>query len=169
MSRRDVLSRFGMGLGAIALSDMLNPQPSTLPPANEERGVMESLHLPAKAKRVIFLFQAGGPSQIDLFDHKPLLKELHGTQLPEEIRKGQRLTSMSGNQSSIPLVSSPFQFAQYGEAGTWFSELLPQTASVADDTVCHQIGPYRSDQSWTCSHIRADRVTAPGRPSIVRG
>lgn len=72
-------------------------------------------------------------SQLDLFDHKPLLNEKHGTELPEEVRQGQRLTSMSGNQSSLPLVGSPFKFGQHGESGTWLSELLPHTASIADD------------------------------------
>ncbi|MCA9076306.1 MAG: DUF1501 domain-containing protein [Planctomycetaceae bacterium] len=136
MSRRDLLSQFGIGLGAIALSDMFNPVAANAAPEEgelDDQGVMESLHLPAKAKRVIFLFQAGGPSQLDLFDHKPLLKEKHGTQLPEEIRKGQRLTAMSGNQSSIPLVSSPFKFTQHGGGGAWFSELLPHSAKIADD------------------------------------
>ena len=91
------------------------------------------LHHPAKAKRVIYLFQSGGPSQIDLFDHKPRLKEETGKELPDSIRKGQRLTGMSGNQASLPLVGSPFKFSQHGKSGQWISELLPNTAKVADD------------------------------------
>lgn len=93
---------------------------------------MEALHHPAKAKRVIFLFQSGGPSQIDLWDHKPHLNKVQGEQLPESIRKGQRLTGMSGNQSSFPLAGSPFKFEQHGESGQWMSELLPHTAGIAD-------------------------------------
>lgn len=93
---------------------------------------MEELHHPAKAKRVIFLFQSGGPSQIDLWDHKPHLNKVQGEQLPESIRKGQRLTGMSGNQSSFPLAGSPFKFEQHGESGQWMSELLPHTAGIAD-------------------------------------
>ncbi len=84
------------------------------------------------ARRIIWLFQSGGPSQIDLFDPKPLLQQRHGEELPASIRMGQRLTAMSGNQSSLPLVASPFQFASHGESGAQFSELLPHTAAIAD-------------------------------------
>jgi hypothetical protein len=96
-------------------------------------GSEQKTHFPAKAKRVIYLFQSGGPSQMDLYDHKPILKERHGQQLPEEVRKGQRLTGMSGNQSSFPLAGSPFKFSQYGQSGQWMSEILPHTAKVADE------------------------------------
>ena len=85
-----------------------------------------------RARRIIWLFQSGGPSQIDLFDPKPLLQQRHGEQLPPSIRMGQRLTAMSGNQSSLPLVASPFQFDAHGECGSQFSELLPHTAAIAD-------------------------------------
>ena len=74
-------------------------------------------HFPAKAKRVIYLFMSGGPSQLDLFDYKPELIKRHGEQLPDSVRGGQRLTGMSGNQSSIPMVGSPFKFSQHGPAG----------------------------------------------------
>ncbi len=136
VSRRSFLSSFGMGLGSVALAhrlqadEGLSSQPQNSSPL---RGVLEQLHFPAKAKRVIFLFQAGAPSQIDLFDYKPLLNQKHGQQLPEEVRGGQRLTGMSGNQSSLPLVGSPFKFQQHGESGAWLSELLPHTAKVADE------------------------------------
>ena len=127
MSRRQMLSRFGLGRGAVALAELESPLG-----AAATGPALPALHLAPKAKRVIYLFQSGAPSQIDLFDHKPLLNELHGTELPEEVRRGQRLTSMSGNQASLPLVGSPYKFAQHGESGTWFSELLPHTAAVAD-------------------------------------
>lgn len=128
-SRRQFLNSFGMGLGGIALADLLHAT---------EHGIISgtsALAAPAapKAKRVIFLFQAGGPSQIDLFDHKPRLIKDHGKELPESIRKGQRLTSMSGNQATLPLVGSPFKFAQHGDSGAWISDLLPHTAKIADD------------------------------------
>jgi hypothetical protein len=87
---------------------------------------------PARAKRIIYLFQSGAPSQLDLFDYKPLLNEKHGTELPQSVRMMQRLTAMSGNQASLPLVGSPFKFRQYGEHGAWLSDLLPQTAAIAD-------------------------------------
>ncbi len=129
MPRRSFLSQFGMGLGAVALSDLVK---SDLVAEDKLGGAMEELHHPAKAKRVIFLFQSGGPSQIDLWDHKPHLNKVQGEQLPESIRKGQRLTGMSGNQSSFPLAASPFKFEQHGESGQWMSELLPHTAGIAD-------------------------------------
>lgn len=128
LSRRRFLNRFGMGLGAAALADLIGGDLR----ANLQEPEVLGLHHPAKAKRVIFLFQSGGPSQIDLLDYKPHLNEVHGQELPESVRKGQRLTGMSGNQSSLPLVGSPFQFKQHGDSGQWFSELLPYTARLAD-------------------------------------
>jgi len=128
LNRRELLNRFGMGLGGIALSELLA---SSSPAA--ELGLPSGTHFPPKAKRIIYLFMSGGPSQIDLFDHKPLLNKLHGQQLPDSVRGGQRLTGMSGNQSSIPMVGSPFKFARYGPAGATVSELLPHTASIAED------------------------------------
>ncbi len=130
-----------MGVGSMALANLLSRDSSAfaaaIPNADSDEnltgGILKKLHHPPTAKRVIFLFQSGGPSQHDLFDYKPLLKEKHGQQLPDEIRGGQRLTGMSGNQSSLPLVGSPFKFSQAGESGTWFSELLPHTAKIADD------------------------------------
>ena len=131
-SRRRFLSRFGMGLGACGLADLLGGDLAAAEVPKTSGGVLPEFHHPPKAKRVIFLFQSGGPSQIDLLDYKPHLNEVHGEQLPDSVRKGQRLTGMSGNQSSLPLVGSPFKFAQHGDAGHWISELLPYTAKVAD-------------------------------------
>jgi hypothetical protein len=91
------------------------------------------LHHAPRAKRVIYLFQSGGPAQQDLFDYKPLLNEHQGEQLPAHIRGAQRLTGMSAQQSSIPLAGSAFKFAQHGQSGAWLSELLPHHAKVADD------------------------------------
>ncbi|TWU35887.1 DUF1501 domain-containing protein [Novipirellula artificiosorum] len=126
--RRRWLQNMGMGFGALAASQLLHAEG-----APRNGGVLSSLHHAAKAKRVIFLFQAGAPSQLDLFDYKPLLNERHGTELPDSVRQGQRLTGMSGNQSSLPLVGSPYKFAQHGESGAWLSELMPHTASIADE------------------------------------
>jgi len=129
MSRRQFLNSVGMGFGGIALSQLLGVnqgQAATAP-------VLDAPHFFPRAKRVIYLFQAGGPSQLDLFDYKPVLNEHHGEQLPDSVRQGQRLTGMSGNQSSIPLVGSPYTFTQHGESGHWMSDLLPHTASVADE------------------------------------
>jgi len=136
LSRRQFLNRFGLGLGGMALATLLNPASATAASAANmaDLGALGGkLHLPAKAKRVIYLFMAGGPSQLETFDYKPLLNQRHGEQLPDSVRQGQRLTGMSGNQASLPLAGSAFKFAQHGKAGAWISELLPHTAKVADD------------------------------------
>ena len=90
-------------------------------------------HFAPKAKRVIWLFQSGGPSQMDLFDYKPQLDKLRGNDLPDSIRKGQRLTGMTATQDRFPLVPSLFKFAQHGKSGAWVSELMPHTAKIADE------------------------------------
>jgi hypothetical protein len=131
LNRRAFLNRSGLGLGGMALAEMLGSRSSAAPAA--DHGVLGGPHFPPKAKRIIYLFMSGGPSQLDLFDYKPLLNQRQGEQLPDSVRGGQRLTGMSGNQSSIPLVGSPFKFTQHGQAGGWFSELLPHTAGIADD------------------------------------
>jgi hypothetical protein len=133
MSRRAVLNRFGMGLGGIALANLVNPA-RLVAASDQDRGVLGGqLHFAAKAKRVIYLFMAGGPSQMETFDYKPLLETRNGEQLPESVRKGQRLTGMSGNQSSLPLAGSQFGFSRHGASGTWVSDLLPQTARIVDE------------------------------------
>src|SRR5688572_19652595 len=135
LSRRGFLNRFGMGLGGLALANLIHPTSlfaSTSP--RGDRGILNGqLHHPAKAKRVIYLFMAGGPSQMETFDYKPLLNQRNGEQLPDSIRMGQRLTGMSGNQASLPLAGSIYKFAQHGTSGAWVSELLPHTAKVADE------------------------------------
>jgi len=111
----------------MSLASLLNPNSAS---AN---ATPQGLHHAAKAKRVIYLFQSGGPSQLDLFDEKPRLLADQGKELPDSVRKGQRLTGMSGNQASLPLVGSPFKFAQHGQSGATLSEILPHTAAIADD------------------------------------
>ncbi len=160
-SRREWLAGAGMGLGGIALNQMMRRDAVA-----SSGGRLSALHHAPKAKRVIYLFQSGGPSQIDLFDHKPLLNEKQGTELPDEVRKGQRLTSMSGNQSSLPLVGSPFKFSQHGESGIWLSDLLPHTAKIADD-IC----VVRSMYTEAINHgpgvtFLQSGSQLPGRPSI---
>jgi len=128
LSRRDFLNRFGMGVGGIALGHLMGGE------AIAEDGLPEGLtHFAPKAKRVIYLFQSGGPSQLDLFDYKPLLNKMNGEELPDSVRKGQRLTGMSVNQASLPLAGSIFNFAQHGQSGAWVSDLLPHTARIADE------------------------------------
>ncbi len=126
-SRRDFLTKTSLGLGAIALSGFSNPG------IQSSQGVLGKPHFTPRAKRVIYLFQSGAPSQLDLFDYKPLLRQMHGQELPESVRSGQRLTGMTSGQSSFPLVASPFGFKQHGASGAWMSELVPYTAGIADE------------------------------------
>jgi uncharacterized protein (DUF1501 family) len=134
LSRRDFLNRFGLGLGGIALGHLLNPSSALAANTGPDLGILGGkLHFTPKAKRVIYLFMSGGPSQLETFDYKPLLNERNGEQLPDSVRRGQRLTGMSGNQASLPMAGSAFKFAQHGKSGIWMSELLPHTAKVADD------------------------------------
>lgn len=137
-NRRQFLSQSGFGLGTMALASVLQSEglagdpgsPAASP--NPFQGILSEPHFPAKAKRIIYLFMSGGPSQLDLFDHKPLLNEKNGEDLPESVRKGQRLTGMTGNQARLPLAGSIFKFAQHGQSGAWLSDLLPWTAKIAD-------------------------------------
>ena len=130
LSRRDFLQRFGMGVGGMALGQLM----AGAGYASTPDGVpFVGTNIAPKAKRVIYLFQSGGPSQMDLYDYKPLLNKMNGEQLPDSVRQGQRLTGMSGNQASLPLAGSAFKFAQHGQSGAWVSELLPHIASIADE------------------------------------
>src|SRR5438552_4373166 len=132
LTRRHFFSRASTGIGIAALASLLNRDLATA--AQPATGALPDLpHFPPKAKRVIYLFQSGAPSQMDLFDYKPKLDTLRGTELPDSIRMGQRLTGMTATQASFPTAPSAFQFARYGKCGAWVSELLPHTAKVVDD------------------------------------
>ena len=164
MSRRHFLSSFGMGLGSIALSSLLKPE--ALLGATNSRGSLSTSHFPPKAKRIIYLFQSGGPSQLDLYDPKPTLIKKHGTELPEEIRQGQRLTAMSGNQASLPLAGSPFKFNPHGQSGIEISDALPHISSIADD-IClvRSMHTEAINHGPGVTHMQTGSQF-PGRPSI---
>lgn len=140
-SRRHFLGQSGLSLGLPALLGLLNGETdaAAIPEGDEEtptvgRAALPGLpHFPAKAKRVIYLFQSGGPSQMELFDYKPDLEKWRGKELPEEFRKGQRLTAMTSRQASFPIAASHFKFQQHGKCGAWASELVPHTAKIVDD------------------------------------
>ena len=133
LTRRHFFSRTATGVGIAALSSLMGQDLGAQTAPASETGILPGLpHFAPKAKRVIYLFQSGGPSQLDLFDYKPLLKKLAGNDLPESVRQGQRLTSMTSGQSSFPLVPTKYSFQQYGQSGAWLSELMPHTAKVAD-------------------------------------
>jgi hypothetical protein len=133
VTRRHFFGQAGLGLGTAALASLL-PEISS---ANEEKkrvgGLPELPHFAPKAKRAIYLFMAGAPSQMDLFDYKPKMDELFDKDLPETIRMGQRLTTMTSGQQRFPIAPSKYKFKQHGKSGAWVSELLPHTAKMVDD------------------------------------
>ncbi len=127
ITRRIFFGKSATGVGAAALSSLLGDDMQA-----REGGLSGIPHFAPTAKRVIYLFQSGGPSQMELFDHKPRLNEFQGQELPDSIRKGQRLTGMSASQASFPVVPSRFKFTRHGQSGAVISELLPHTAKIAD-------------------------------------
>ncbi len=127
LTRRLFFGRASQGVGMAALASLLGKD------ARAENGGLEGLpHFAPKAKRVIYLFQSGGPAQMDLFDYKPALEKYHDQELPDSIRQGQRLTGMTAKQARFPVARSHFEFKQHGKSGAWISELLPYTAKIAD-------------------------------------
>ncbi|HVM89800.1 MAG TPA: DUF1501 domain-containing protein [Puia sp.] len=132
LNRRRFLSRLSLGIGSVALGSLLVPD-LFKGSAEEESALIGLPHFAPKAKRIIYLFQNGAPSQLDLFDYKPLLQKMQGEDLPASVRMGQRLTGMTADQAKFPLAGTVFQFNQYGQSRAWLSELLPHTSRVADD------------------------------------
>lgn len=140
-TRRDFLKTTTKGLGAIAMGSLLYPQslsgssPNNIidPTINSNGGILNNLHHLPKAKRVIYLFQSGGPSQIELFDYKPKLNDMWGVEIPDSVRGQQRLTGMLAAQSSFPLVGSKFEFRRHPKTGGYFSSLVPHIESIAED------------------------------------
>jgi Protein of unknown function (DUF1501) len=165
LTRRYFFGRAAAGMGIPALAALLGAETNATPAAASS-GLPGLPHFAPKAKRVIYLFQSGGPSQMELFDYKPKLKNFERTELPDSVRKGQRLTGMTSAQASFPVAPSIFQFKQYGNSGAWVSELLPHFSKVVDD-VCF----IKSMYTEAINHDPA--VTAfqtgfqlAGRPSI---
>lgn len=168
LNRREFLTQTSMGLGALALASLFKPVSGLAAPSTNpfDGGVLGQPHFAPKAKRVIYLFQSGGPSQLELYDYKPELDKRHGEELPDSVRQGQRLTGMSAGQSSLPMTASKFKFARHGETGTWVSELMPYTAEVVDE-LCF----IKSMHTEAINHDPAITFfqtgsQIPGRPSI---
>ncbi|HET6247526.1 MAG TPA: DUF1501 domain-containing protein [Tepidisphaeraceae bacterium] len=167
LTRRQFFGRTATGIGAAALASMLNPSLfAGTAAAPGMHGVLKALQFAPTAKRVIYLFMSGGPSHIDLFDYKPALQKLNGTELPAEIRMGQRITGMTSGQRSFPCAAPIFKFAQHGKCGAWVSELLPHTAGVVDD-----IAIIKSLNTEAINHDPATTFIMtgsqqPGRPSL---
>ncbi len=167
-TRRDFLTKTSLGLGGLSLASMLNSE--NLFASNRIQNAAVNLkglpHYVPKAKRLIYLFQSGAPSQLDLFDHKPLLNKMNGQELPESVFGGQRLTGMTAGQSAFPLAGSHFKFGQKGASGAWVSELMPHIGALADD-LCF----IKSMHTEAINHDPAVTFIQtgsqlPGRPSI---
>ena len=169
ISRRQLLTRTSLGIGAAALSSLLNSaalaaDASTTAPA--PAGSFKAPHFAPKAKRVIYLFQSGGPSHLEIFDYKPKLEALYGQDLPPSVRMGQRLTGFTSGQAKLPVIPSKFPFKQAGKNGVWISELMPHTARIIDDLCL-----VRSMHTGAINHDPAITLMQtghqlPGRPSM---
>ncbi|MGV3773177.1 MAG: DUF1501 domain-containing protein [Verrucomicrobiales bacterium] len=165
INRRAFLSKTATGVGAVALASLLKGQEAAAATGGVE-GTLKTLHFAPKAKRVIYLFQSGAPSHIDLFDPKPNLKEITGTELPASVRMGQRITGMTSGQKQLLVVGSPFNFIKNGKCGMELSEILPNLGKVADELCL-----IRSMNTEPINHDPAVTFFAtgnqqPGRPTM---
>ncbi|MBI5386909.1 MAG: DUF1501 domain-containing protein [Verrucomicrobia bacterium] len=167
-TRRHFFGRMATGIGAVALGSLLNPGLFSAAAVDlaRKRGLPGLPHHKPTAKRVIYLFMAGGPSQIDLFDHKPTLEKFHTTELPASVRMGQRITGMTSGQSAFPCVKSLFKFQQYGRNGVWLSELIPHIASIIDD-IClvKTVNTEAINHDPAITYIQTG-FQQPGRPCV---
>jgi Protein of unknown function (DUF1501) len=174
ITRRHFFGRAGLGLGTAALATLTaeharsetTPAGGLTPGASITGGLPGLPHFPPKAKRAIYLHMNGGPSQMDLFDYKPKMDAMYDKDLPESIRKGQRLTTMTSGQSRFPIAPSRYKFAQHGQSGIWMSELLPWTARLADEialvkTVWTEAINHDPAVTYICTGNQL-----PGRPSL---
>ncbi|MDG1896607.1 MAG: DUF1501 domain-containing protein [Fuerstiella sp.] len=162
VNRRLLLQNSASCVGTAALASLM-AQDATADTGDRRAS---NSHFPARAKRVVYLFQSGGPSHLELLDPKPKLKDLHGSELPDSIRRGQRLTGMTSGQTSFPVIAPKFGFQRCGQAGTWGSELMPYTNRVMDD-ICL----IRSMHTEAINHDPAITLIQtgsqqPGRPSM---
>ncbi len=170
VTRRHFFGRTAAGIGTAALGSLLAAdgfaKPTLKPGDDETGGILGSTHFPPKAKRIIYLFMSGAPSQLDLFDHKPKMQEWFDKDLPETIRNGQRLTTMTSGQTRFPIAPSIFKFDQHGEHGAWISELLPHTAGVADElAIIKSLHTEAINHDPAITYIQTGSQL-PGRPSM---
>jgi hypothetical protein len=169
-TRRYFFGRAACGIGTAALASLVNPRlfadaPPAPPAGMESFGALPQLHQAPKAKRVIWLFMADAPSQLDLFDYKPGLQEYFDKDLPDSIRNGQRITTMTSGQKRFPVAPSVFKFAQHGKSGAWISELLPNVASIVDDiAIVKTVNTEAINHDPAITFIQTGSQI-PGRPS----
>ncbi len=162
LHRRQLLQRSSGALGMAALSTLLTREAAGI------RSDAKTLttHFAPRARRVVYLFQSGGPSHLELLDYKPKLAQLHGSELPDSIRQGQRLTGMTSGQRKFPVVAPKFGFQRCGDAGTWLSELLPHTGRVMDDIcVIRSMHTEAINHDPAITYIQTGSQQ-PGRPSL---
>lgn len=165
LTRRQLFGLTAKGIGIGALASLLNQQ-GLADTGSKPGGQPGVPHFPPKVKRVIYLHQSGGPSQFETWDYKPSMDKLHGIELPESVRNGQRITGMTSGQSSFPCVKSIYKFARHGQSGTWVSELLPHTAKVVDElTVIKSIHTDAINHDPAITMIQTG-FQQPGRPSF---
>lgn len=165
LNRRPFL-KSSIGLGSIALASLMNPAAFVRADDRSVNGALGQLHTAPKAKRIIYLFMSGAPSQLDLFDPKPTLNDMTGKDLPDSVRKGQRITTMTSGQKNLFCVGSPFKFRKYGQAGMDLSELLPNLSQIVDEcTFVRTINtdPINHDPAVT---FFATGNQQPGRPTM---
>lgn len=165
LTRRQLFGRSVLGLGTAAMAGLLGDDLL----ASDFNGALASPHHPPKAKRVIYLFMSGGPSQHDLWDYKPKLNDMFGEQLPEHVRDGQRVTGMTANQKNgLPIAPSKYKFSKYdnNDSGIWVSELLPHTAKVVKELcVVHTAFTEAINHDPAITYIQTGSQI-PGRPSL---
>jgi uncharacterized protein (DUF1501 family) len=167
-TRRHFLGRTATGIGTAALASLLNPQLFAAEATNSDPagGILKKLHFAPKAKRVIYLFMSGAPSQIDMFDYKPVLDKHFDQDLPDSIRMGQRLTTMTSGQKRFPVAPSIFKFKQHGKHGAWISELLPHVSTIADDiAIVRSLHTEAINHDPAITYIQTGSQK-PGRPSL---
>jgi len=163
-TRREFFGRTASGIGTLALASLLGRSLSLS--GASSGGLLQQPHFAPKAKRVIYLFMHGGPSQLDLLDHKPGLRALHGKDLPESVLTSQRITGMTSGQKAFPVTSSIFDFKQHGRSGAWVSELLPHTASVVDDLcIIRSMHTEAINHDPAVTYLQTGHQQ-PGRPSL---
>jgi Protein of unknown function (DUF1501) len=172
LTRRQLFGLSAKGIGIAALASLLEDSGLAFPAGEESSrdpktgGLIGLPHHSPKVKRVIFLHQSGGPSQIETFDYKPSLAKLHGSELPDSIRRGQRITGMTSGQSTFPCVKSLFKFSQHGKSGIWVSELLPHTAKIVDEIcVIKTMNTDAINHDPAITFIQTG-FQQPGRPSL---
>lgn len=165
ISRRKLLRGSGALLSGAALQQLLSTASAAEVGANPP-GVSGFPEIAPKAKRVIFLFQAGGPSQIDLFDHKPMLKQWDGKDLPKSVMGNAKFTGMVNGQSHFPVVASRWGFQRHGKSGAWVSELFPEFAKVVDDvSIIHSMTTPQVDHDAAITYLQTGHQIA-GRPTV---